>query len=52
MSEIFACEFMIELKLNEAMLSGTLNPILSNFGAAKPPGKQSPLENLSVSFFK
>lgn len=52
MSEIFACEFILEQKLNEAMLLGTLNPILSNFGASKPPGNQSPLENLSVSFFK
>lgn len=52
MSEMFACEFMLELKLNEAMLSGILNPILSDFGAGKPPGKQSLLEILSVSFFK
>lgn len=52
MSEMFACEFMLELKLNEAMLSGILNPILSGFGAGKPSGKQSPLEILSVSFFK
>lgn len=26
MSEMFACELMLELKLNEAMLSGILNP--------------------------
>lgn len=51
MSEIFACEFMLELKLNETTLSGTLNPILSDFGEAKPLGKQSPLEILSVYLF-